>query len=101
MPRPDPAAGLIDVRERFAEELTAVARRTDVLEVPLTPIQAWATMAQLQLAARHPDNAGITKAIAQEVARRLQALIAPPGSLLATVAEMGWSAQYDVPPDVV
>ena len=45
---------------------------------------------------RHPDNSGWTRNITEELARGLQARIAPPGSALATVAELGWRPDLHV-----
>ena len=63
----------------------------------LPPAEAFALLANLQLALRHPGNAGRAREVAEQTARGIQARIAPPGSPLAEVAEMGWREECDVP----
>lgn len=58
--------------------LGAVDRRT-----------AWALLAQLQLALRHPNNTGQVAELAEAFARSLQERLGLTGAL-AAVAEQGW-----------
>ena len=79
---------------RFSEELTRLADNPEVLSFGMTRKEMWVILCQLQLSLRHPQNTGSTSLIAKDIARRLQAIVAPSGAL-AEVAEMGWNPQHD------
>ena len=79
---------------RFSEELTRLADNPEVLSFGMTRKEMWVILCQLQLSLRHPQNTGATSLIANDIARRLQAIVAPSGAL-AEVAEMGWNPQHD------
>jgi hypothetical protein len=81
---------------QFIAEFAALAARVDTIRLSLTPLEAWALVCQLQLACRHPENTGPTRQMVEQIARRLQFIVAPSGAL-AVVAERGWNPQYDVP----
>ena len=83
-----------DLLGRFSEELTRLADNPEILSLGVTRKEMWVIFCQLQLALRHPQNTGSTSLIAKDIARRLQAIVAPSGAL-AEVAEMGWHPQYD------
>jgi hypothetical protein len=68
--------------------------RREPLQISIQPMMAWALLAQLQLACRHPRNQGPTRRMVERFARQLQGLIAPEG-VLARLAERGWKPEYD------
>jgi len=68
------------------------------IQVVITAPEAFAILAQLQLASRHPANTGATATIARRFARALQQAIAITPTL-RTLAEAGWNPACDVPTD--
>ena len=83
-----------DLFQRFSEEFKALCANEEALNFKLTRQEMWAVLAQLQLAYRHPQNIGPTWVMAEAIARRLQAIVAPSGAL-AEIAEQGWNPRYD------
>ena len=83
-----------DLEAAFVAEFEELAQRTHRLVLSVTPLEAWALLCQVQLACRHPENTGPTRAIAVRIARQFQSQIAPDGAL-AIVAERGWSKEFD------
>lgn len=83
-----------ELKRRFGEELAALK------DVPFTlqtdAITAWSLMSQLQLALRHPENTGPTADMARDTAQKMIEVLAPPGTALREVAEMGWDKDYDI-----
>lgn len=80
---------------RFVADFPLVHPTGTTLLLELTALQAWVVFSNLQLALRHPENAGETREIVEAIARSLQEQLAPPGTVLATVAEMGWHREHD------
>lgn len=73
----------------FVNEL----QRLPDLQLTMSPAEAFTVLAQLQLALRHPGNEGAARAVAEQVARRIQAHLK--GKTLEQVAEMGWHSEFD------
>ncbi len=80
----------MDEQDRALIELGLLQQGDERVILSLTPVQAWVVMSNIQLAIRHPGNTGSTAQIAEDVARQIQRLIAPPGSAMGAVAEAGW-----------
>ncbi|HEX9442031.1 MAG TPA: hypothetical protein VF909_20245 [Roseiflexaceae bacterium] len=78
----------------FVAEFAALTKQTQRLVLSMTPLEAWCLLACVQLACRHPDNTGPTRAIAERIARQFQQRIAGQGAL-AIVAERGWHTEFD------
>jgi len=76
------------MKARFVKELKELDAK-GVIELTMSPIEAWIIFSQLQLALRHPGNNGEGREIAVDFARKLQAIVAVTPAL-RTVAEMGW-----------
>lgn len=62
--------------------------------VHIPPLAAFALIAQLQLAFRHPSNHGWPRRQAEQIARELQTLFNPE-SAVAQVLERGWHQEFD------
>lgn len=77
----------------FSAEFQALEGRPFLLETDA--VTAWAIMAQIQLALRHPQNKGGTAKIARKVAKDIIDTLAPPGTALREVADRGWDPKYD------
>ncbi len=61
----------------------------------MQPTIAWAVMASIQLAARHPKFHGLTRTIATQVARELQRQLTTNSPILEQAAELGWRNDCD------
>lgn len=83
-----------ELERQFSAEFAALSSRTQAIYLELSPLDVWIILSQLQLALRHPENVGESAAKARQIARQLQAFVAPDGAL-AIVAERGWNPQYD------
>lgn len=88
-----PAAGTLPVRlnDRDVRKLAAV--RT---VVELNGVTALQLLAVLQMACRHPQFRGATRATAENFGRGLQRAISVTPHL-AALAEAGWRPDFDVP----
>lgn len=82
-----------DLKRRFGIELEALKDQPFILQTDA--VTAWSLMSQLQLALRHPKNTGPTADMARKTARKIIDTLAPPGTALREVAEMGWDRKYD------
>ena len=80
--------------QQFMIEMYALSNEPSI-EIQISPLAAFALLAQLQLAFRHPENDGMTRIHAEEVARELQARVCIPGTALFEVAERGWHREFD------
>lgn len=58
---------------------------------------ALSVIAQLQLAARHPNNLGLSRVKAEKFARLVQAAITKHSAAVGDVLESGWDPSHDVP----
>ena len=83
------------LQQRFVQEFGTFLSKRETVAMVLTPVEAWAVLGMLQLASRPPGSPEHIRRAAEQVARRIQAAIAPPGSALAEVAELGWHAEHD------
>jgi hypothetical protein len=77
---------------QFSEEFARLKQQPVILQ--LGGWEAWALLAQIQLACRHPENNGPTRQVAEQIARQIQAAVATTPAL-AAMAEMGWNPRYD------
>lgn len=85
-----------DLRRRFEAEVLALAARIPQVELVIRSPDAWYLLSALQLALRCPDIEERAPDMTREVkriARRLQELVAPPGSAMEEVAERGWRGE--------
>lgn len=81
--------------EQFARDFDALCTGGAPVTLILDASQAWIIMAMLQLACRHPDNTGHSRAITEAIGRTLQAAVATTPALNA-IAERGWRKPIDV-----
>ena len=72
----------------FGADFQRLVESGTTMYLELTPLQAWAIMAQLQLALRHPANGGITRQVAQDVVTILATELGTTPALRAMI-EMG------------
>lgn len=84
-----------ELMKRFTAECAEIKDQPFILETDI--ITAWALLAQIQLALRHPKNTGSASKIAVKIAHEIIDKVAPPGTARREVAEMGWNKQYDTP----
>jgi hypothetical protein len=84
--------------EPTGQELVDALSARGMLVVHLDPAVAFAMVAALQLALRHPDLAsdGPTCLLVREAADRIAAALGPG---LAAFLERGWDASQDIIPD--
>jgi hypothetical protein len=80
--------------EQFRTEFAALVDAQEPIILQLTPQEAWAVLCNIQLAARHPRNTGITRILGQAVAHRIQSAVATTPAL-KEIAERGWHPQFD------
>lgn len=63
--------------------------------ITVTPLEAWCLLCQVQLACRHPENAGPTCGIAIRIARQFQQQIASTPSLAIIVEQADTRSMTD------
>lgn len=80
--------------QQFMNEMAQLSNEPSI-DIQISPLAGFALIAQLQLAFRHPENQGITRFHAEEVARELQARICLPRTALYEVTERGWHREFD------
>ena len=85
----------LPLADQFARDFDALASSDTPIALHLDPLHAWIVMAMLQLACRHPDNTGHSRAIAEAIGRTLQIAVATTPALNA-IAERGWRAPISV-----
>ncbi len=79
------------LQERFEQELEALCRAMPFVDLVIKTPDAWILLSFLQLALRHPEAAVMDSAkTCHRMARRVQEIIAPPGSAMHEIAELGW-----------
>lgn len=78
---------------QFRQDFLALEHHPGV-HLELTAIEAWMLLGQIQIACRHPENNGISRATVEKLARQIQAGLAVTPAL-AAVAERGWDPAYD------
>lgn len=83
-----------DLMWKAEHELRELATSTTLVQLMIRPAEAWVLLSFLQLALRHPDAASTPSAqLARRMARSLQKLVAPPGSVMEEIAERGWRVE--------
>jgi hypothetical protein len=89
----EPLAAEVDRARRLADEMAA----HDPIVLELHPMEALSVIGQLQLAARHPSNAGSTVAVAEAVIERIVAAYAAagPSTHLERLVMEGARPSYD------
>lgn len=76
-------------------ELRALTRDAEPrVHLCLTRWQVYCLVAQLQLALRHPNNTGATRAIVEDLARDLELLFSD-SRTLASLLKRGWRTEHD------
>ena len=88
---------MIQPDKKTVQELAALFDANSIIRLPMVAQEAWAAMAYIQLACRHPGATGTTRILAEKVARRIQQIIARPGTRLGELAEAGWHSVNDLP----
>lgn len=83
-----------ELQAAFLREFEQFRHLPVQITLELGPITAWAVMSGLQLAIRHPKNAGPTAAMMRKVAEDLERQIAV-GPAMKEVARRGWDPQHD------
>ena len=71
-------------------------REAGEVHVSMTAMEAFATIAQIQLALRHPANGGPSTALAAGVAQALARTLPAPAQ---AIVALGWNPAHDVEPD--
>lgn len=87
LPRTEEEQGQIDLE-------AAIKVMPPILVFSLTPLQAAAVIAQLQLALRHPNNRGSVAQVGMDFAEKLISAF-PPAAREAL--ELGFDRAFDVP----
>ena len=67
------------------------------IHLEISALDAFYLVAQLQLVLRHPANRGPAAATMRNWTKQVQEQIAPVGSELHNLMELGWDASNDVP----
>ena len=80
----------------MAQELLALEQAGGMIRVDLGPEEAFALIALLQLACRHPGCLGKPREVAESVGRFVQAAFARHSELLDRFLERGWHEVLDV-----
>lgn len=83
-----------DIKEIFTKEFSELALSSEIITLEFTWLELWVIFSNLQLALRHPENAGYTSKIAKSLALRIQEIVANDGAL-RIIAEMGWHESFD------
>ena len=84
----------VELRQRFEAELRHLCSTKPCIELVIRPQDAWLILSFLQLALRHPTVRQFpTVARVEEIAHRIQELVAPAGSALDEVAQRGWLSE--------
>lgn len=80
--------------QKFMQEMAQLSNEPSI-EIQISPLACFCLLAQLQIAFRHPENDGMTRFHAEDVARELQGRVCVPGTALFEVAERGWHVEFD------
>ncbi len=83
----------MDDFQRFAADFQALGDEPSI-DIKISPMGAWALIAQLQLALRHPQNHGHLADYTRNVAQKLQSKLNLPLHL-EEVLSRGWLKEYD------
>jgi hypothetical protein len=82
-----------DIDEQFAIDFEQLARSDRKITLTLSPAEAFALLAQLQLALRHPANGGGSSEIARAIAQYLELQVATTPALRA-ITTQGWNEPH-------
>lgn len=83
-----------ELKDRWKAEFDELVQERDRVILILSPLEAWAVLATIQLALRHPTNTGPTSEIARKVGRLIEEKVAT-RPVMQIVAERGWNPAYD------
>lgn len=85
-----------ELLREFTREITRLAQQEVIIRLSLTPDQAMALIASVQLASRHPFYVGPSRLIARRVVDRIQSAFLQYGvPHIIEVIRRGWSQEYD------
>lgn len=87
-------ANSLEKEKAFVAELREMHRQGIKIRLELNPAAAFAVLANLQLAARHPGNNGPSVKIARGVADRIADHF--DGPISREVIRQGWDPSFDV-----
>lgn len=85
-----------ELLREFIREITQLVQRNVVIRLSLTPEQAMALIASVQLVSRHPFYTGPSRLIARRIVDRMQSDFLQYGvPHILEVIRRGWSPEYD------
>jgi hypothetical protein len=73
-----------------------LARNSTCLHLELTMLEAISLLGQLQLALRHPANAGPAAELIRKIAQAIQEFLSKCGPATAELCRRGWESEHDV-----
>lgn len=85
--------------ERAMLALVASLQQEPPVHLELSALDVYFLITQLQLAQRHPANTGPVSRRMHQLAKQMEERLAPVGSPLHNIMEMGWNPEHDVPKD--
>jgi hypothetical protein len=83
--------------EKFKIQFAAFQNSGAIVFSKLTFAEAWAALAAIQLACRHPSFDGPMRCLAVSYTRAIQNVICVTPELVE-VAQKGWVPEFDIPP---
>lgn len=86
-----------EVPPQFTRAIDRLMSDQQPLTVQMSRFQAWCLVGAVQLATRHPQFTGLTRLIAESVAREISAALSANDTDLRQLALMGWQQQFDEP----
>lgn len=89
-------AAVMDERLDIDSTLEAIGRCTEAIEFQTTAARAFITIAQLQLALRHPHNNGYGAQVAYEIAQNLGRAVSSVVPSAEPLIEAGWQKHNDM-----
>ena len=85
-----------ELLREFTREISQLVQRDAIIRLSLTPDQAMALIASVQLASRHPFYVGPSRLIARRIVDRMQSNFLQYGvPHVLEVIRRGWSQEYD------
>jgi len=86
-----------ELGREFTREMTKLGQQGVVIRLSLTPDQAMALIAAVQLANRHPFNVGPSRLLARRMVDRMQSEFGQyKVPHVIEVIQRGWNDQYDI-----
>ena len=86
-----------ELLREFTREMTQLGQQGMIVRLSLTPEQAMALIASVQLASRHPFYTGPSRLIARRIVDRMQSEFFQYGvAHIIDVIRRGWLDEYDV-----